>query len=105
MLQGPLAVKRKQIISIVRLGSADDDAVEETVLENIECALIPVLSEDRLIPGGLTITQPEYVAYIDDLTEVRTGDIVRRQGRRDLYVSGSFDGEDSQRLDLIQGQG
>lgn len=104
-LQGPLAAKRKKVISIIRLKSADDDAIEEVILDSIDAAIIPVLTEDRLIPGGLTITQPEYVAYIDDMTEIRTGDIIRMQGRKDLYVTGSFEGEESQRLDLMQGQG
>ena len=118
MLQGPLALKRIRKISIHRRDSPDDDAETNRILPpadsedtSIESIFIPVLNDDTVLPGGPVLTEPAFVAYIDDRTKIRTGDIVRRAVNEDedeepdLYVTGHFVGEISQRLDLNQKAG
>ena len=114
MLTGPLAGKRKQKITITRRQGPDDDSTTLRILppqsssdDGIDSILIPLLSDDTIMPGGPVITEPQFAAYIDDLTQIRTGDIVRRVGttQPDLYVIGVFVGDISQRIDLSESPG
>ena len=114
MLQGPLAMKRLKKIKITRRDSPDDDADSSYILgsdsNTVDAVVIPLISDDVLLPGGPVIEDAQFVAYIDknqetdEHTEIRSGDRVIISGEKDLWVIGAFKGEVSQRIDLSESQ-